>query len=94
VTHPGLRASDDDRRRVIADLERHTAAGRLSLDEFSERAGLVYAAATHGELARVTHDLPADDPAGGQGQRQLLVALALAAATIAVLALVFGLLRG
>jgi hypothetical protein len=93
VTHPGLRASDDDRRRVIAALERHTAAGRLSLDEFSDRAGQVYAAATHGELALITHDLPRDDPPAEPGQRQLLVALVLAAATIAVLALVFGLLR-
>ena len=96
VTHPEIRASDEDRRRVVAALERHTAAGRLSLDEFSERVGLVYAAATHGELARVTRDLPLDEtaaPAADPAPRQLLVALLLSAVTIAVLAVLLALLH-
>ncbi|MFY1673244.1 DUF1707 SHOCT-like domain-containing protein [Plantactinospora sp. WMMB334] len=54
-----LRASDSDRQRVVADLQRHTEQGRLSLDEFSERVGAVYSARTLGELAVVTRDLPA-----------------------------------
>ena len=33
-----VRAADADRERVLAELQRHTAAGRLSMDEFSERA--------------------------------------------------------
>jgi hypothetical protein len=97
VTDPGLRASDDDRRRIIAALERHTTAGRLSLDEFSERVGLAYTATTHGELARLTRDLPREDAAGPAhpptGQRQLLAALFLAALTIALLSVVFAALR-
>jgi len=97
VTDPALRASDDDRRRIIASLERHTTAGRLSLDEFSERVGLVYEAATHGELASLTRDLPADDITGPPrpegGHRQLLAAMLLAAMTIAVLALMLAILR-
>jgi hypothetical protein len=98
VVHPGVRASDEDRQRVVADLERHTAAGRLSLDEFTDRAGRAYAAATHGELAALTHDLPtlpvpvpALVPAGDQ--RNLLAALALALVTIAALAVVLALFR-
>jgi DUF1707 SHOCT-like domain len=96
VTHAGLRASDDDRRRVVSELERHTADGRLTLDEFSERVGRVYGAATHADLAAITHDLPAapsprlpahPDP------RPLLLAFVLAAVTIAVLGMVFAILK-
>jgi hypothetical protein len=96
VVHPGVRASDEDRQRVVADLERHTAAGRLSLDEFTDRVGRAYAAATHGELAALTHDLPtlpSPAPAPARDQRNLLVALALALVTIAALAVVLALFR-
>jgi hypothetical protein len=97
VTNPTLRASDDDRRRIIAALERHTAEGRLSLDEFSDRVGLAHAATTHGELARLTRDLPVEKATGSAhpptAPRQLLAALFLAAVTIALLAVVFAALR-
>jgi hypothetical protein len=96
VTHPAMRASDDDRRRVVAQLEKHTAAGRLSLDEFSERVGLVYAAATHGELAGVTRDLPVERTPKEQpadGHRQLMVAFLLAAITIAVLGIILAIAK-
>jgi hypothetical protein len=33
-----LRASDDDRDAVLRALERHTAVGRLNLDEFDQRS--------------------------------------------------------
>jgi hypothetical protein len=79
---PGLRASDDDRMRVVADLERHTAAGRLTLDEFSERVAKALAAPTRADLAAVTSDLPAQQPAIS---RQLLVAFLLAMGTLVVL---------
>jgi hypothetical protein len=55
-----VRAADADRERVIAELQRHTAAGRLSMDEFSERAAAVYGSRTMGELAALTADLPHD----------------------------------
>lgn len=93
---PGLRASDEDRRRVVAELERHTAEGRLSLAEFTERVGLAYAATTHGELARLTRDLPVlppPPPPPTRDQRALVVSLGLSLATVAVLAVVLALLR-
>ena len=96
MTHAGLRASDDDRHRVVSELERHTAAGRLTLDEFSERVGRVYGAATHAELAEIIHDLPAAPPQrvpAHPDPRPLLLAFVLAAVTIAVLGLVFAILK-
>jgi hypothetical protein len=81
---------------VVAELEQHTAAGRLSLDEFTDRAGQAYAAATHGELAALTQDLPTLPPppaAPDRDQRSLLVALALALVTVAVLAVILALFR-
>jgi uncharacterized membrane protein YoaK (UPF0700 family) len=53
-----VRASDADRERVITELQQHTAAGRLSMDEFSERAAAVYRARALSELAALTADLP------------------------------------
>jgi hypothetical protein len=55
-----LRASDADRERVIGALESHTAAGRLTLDEFADRVSRVLAAVMHGDLAAATNDLPAN----------------------------------
>jgi hypothetical protein len=97
VTNPSLRASDEDRQRIVAALERHTAAGRLSLDEFSDRVGLVYVATTHADLAAVTRDLPAEPApaalAAPQQHRQLLVAFMFAAIAIVILGVVLALGR-
>ncbi len=99
VTHPGVRVSDEDRRRVVADLERHTADGRLSLAEFTDRAGRAYQAATRAELSQLTSDLPALPPAlpppppPGRDQRNLIIALALALLTIAALGIALALLK-
>lgn len=60
-----VRASDDDRERVVAALQRHTAAGRLTLDEFAERVGTACGARTLAELAVVTGDLPAEPEPDG-----------------------------
>lgn len=92
-----MRASDDDRQRVIADLQRHTEAGRLDLDEFSERVGAVYSARTLGELAAVTRDLPAV-PAGvpgdaTNGRRDLLILFAVAAVTLVLLGIYIAVVR-
>jgi hypothetical protein len=98
VTDPGLRASDADRQRVVAALERHTSAGRLTLDEFSDRVGQVFAAATIGELTLVTRDLPAESPPTephpltGQA-RQLMVTLLISVGTLIVLGVVLALTR-
>ncbi|GAB3953400.1 DUF1707 SHOCT-like domain-containing protein [Micromonospora vulcania] len=90
-----LRASDDDRNRVVSELHQHTTAGRLTLDEFSDRVGAVWAARTLGDLAALTRDLPTlPDPAAeatagsgtaGHGHRELLVLFAVAALTLLLL---------
>jgi hypothetical protein len=61
---PALRASDADRDRVALELREHTVAGRLTLDEFSERIDLAYRARSSDELAKLSADLPllADQP--------------------------------
>jgi hypothetical protein len=87
VTDPGLRASDADRERVVDALQRHTAAGRLTLDEFGQRVDRVLAAVTQADLAAVTRDLPAEPPAEPQ-HRGLVVAFAIALATLVVLGIV------
>jgi hypothetical protein len=81
-----VRASDDDRQKTVAALERHTGAGRLTLDEFAERARLAHDARTLGDLAAVVHDLPAEAPPEERSRRDLLVLLAIAAATLVLLA--------
>lgn len=55
---PEMRISDADRDRVLAILRDHTADGRLTLDEFSERAEAVVAARTSSDLKPLTADLP------------------------------------
>ena len=86
-----LRASDDDRNQVVAALHQHTAAGRLTLDEFSDRAGAVWTARTLGDLAALTRDLPAlpnpvvDSGPVGHGRRELLMVFAAAALTLLLL---------
>lgn len=59
---PNVRISDVERERAIAFLRTHTADGRLTLDEFSDRVGDVYAAVTAGDLEKVVADLPAIEP--------------------------------
>ena len=86
-----IRASDDDRQRTVAALERHTGAGRLTLDEFAERARLAHDARTLDDLAAVVHDLPADAAEGPR--RELLLLFAIAAATLVVLAVFIALTR-
>jgi Domain of unknown function (DUF1707)/Cell wall-active antibiotics response 4TMS YvqF len=53
-----LRASDADREQAIVALREHLLAGRLTLEEFSERVDAALRARFGGELARVQDDLP------------------------------------
>lgn len=56
---PSVRVSDDE-RQVMADVLRaHFAEGRLSVEEFEDRIGLVFEAKTRGDLELLTADLPA-----------------------------------
>jgi hypothetical protein len=54
-----LRASDAEREQVAAELGRAVGEGRLTLAEFSDRAGRAHTARTRAELAPLTADLPA-----------------------------------
>jgi hypothetical protein len=54
----GLRVSDADRDRAIAELSEHFQAGRLTTDEFEDRTGQALKARTAGDLAELFTDLP------------------------------------
>jgi class 3 adenylate cyclase len=56
---PTERISDDERDRALATLREHCVAGRLSLDEFSERIGKALQARTRADLTPLLADLPA-----------------------------------
>jgi hypothetical protein len=55
-----LCASDAERDRVAASLREHCAAGRLTLEELSERLDDAYRTRTAGELERALRELPAE----------------------------------
>ena len=55
----GVRASDAERDAVVGRLNRAVGEGRLTMDEFSERLELAYAARTRGDLDPLLRDLPA-----------------------------------
>jgi hypothetical protein len=57
-----MRASDDDRQRVVDRLQAAVEDGRLKLEEFTERVGLAYQAVTYGDLATLHADLPSASP--------------------------------
>jgi hypothetical protein len=54
-----LRASYDDRDRVVELLRVSAGDGRLTAEELDERLELAMMARTYGELARLVSDLPA-----------------------------------
>jgi hypothetical protein len=56
---PELRASDADRDRVLDVLRAAVGDGRLTAEEFDERADAALSARTFGELAELTADLVA-----------------------------------
>lgn len=55
---PATRASDAEREQVVAELREHSAQGRLTLEEFSQRVDEAYAAKTVAELEAVKRELP------------------------------------
>ena len=74
----GLRVSDADRDRAIAELSEHFQAGRLTAEELEDRTGRALQARTAGELAELFTDLPRrqvtahPDPGRSRGERQPL----------------------
>ena len=55
---PAIRVSDADRDRTVALLREHTVAGRLTLEEFTDRMSAAYHARTNAELDELVLDLP------------------------------------
>ena len=55
---PEMRASDEDRERVVEMLRDHGAAGRLSTEELEQRTDAALHATTHGDLDALLRDLP------------------------------------
>jgi hypothetical protein len=61
---PELRASHEDRDRVVELLQIAAGDGRLTAEELDERLEAALTARTHSELAVLTADLPATTGAG------------------------------
>lgn len=57
-TPGGLRVSDADRDQAAAELSGHFEAGRITSDEFDERASRALQAKTQGDLDELFADLP------------------------------------
>src|SRR5215475_129072 len=57
-----VRASDADREAAVEALREHYFAGRLDVEEFTERVEQAYGARTVGELEQVERELPATAP--------------------------------
>jgi hypothetical protein len=55
---PAVRASDADRERVVALLQRALGEGRIDLDEYAQRAAAAHAGVTTAELDLLVADLP------------------------------------
>jgi hypothetical protein len=60
VARSELRASHEDRDRVVEVLRVSAGDGRLTAEELDERLELAMTARTYGELAKLVVDLPAD----------------------------------
>ena len=59
IARSELRASHDDRDRVVELLRVSAGDGRLTAEELDERLELAMTAQTYGELAKLVSDLPA-----------------------------------
>jgi hypothetical protein len=70
VARSELRASHDDRDRVVELLRVAAGDGRLTAEELDERLEVAMTARTYGELARLVSDLPdSPDVAGAPAPR-------------------------
>jgi hypothetical protein len=69
LSHLSQRVSDAEREQKVLSLRDHLLAGRLTLDEFSERVEVAYGARTAADLVKVGEDLPAA-AAGAVGSRR------------------------
>ncbi|MCL4448335.1 MAG: DUF1707 domain-containing protein [Actinobacteria bacterium] len=53
-----LKASDEDREKVIAELRQHYSLGRLTIEELQDRLTKCLEVKTVSELYTLTNDLP------------------------------------
>jgi Domain of unknown function (DUF1707)/Cell wall-active antibiotics response 4TMS YvqF len=72
---PPIRASDADRERAIALLREHSVAGRLTLEEFTERMAVAATAQTTAELEDLARDLPHAPVASRRAPTRFLFAM-------------------
>ena len=84
---PRLRAANTDREQVADLLQHHTAAGRLTLEEYEQRVTAAWQARTLDELAALTADLP-----DRRGPGRVPAAALVAATALVALLVVAGLL--
>lgn len=57
---PRMRAGDKDRQQVVEQLGKHFAEGRLTVEEFDERALRAHSSVYLDELPALTVDLPVE----------------------------------
>jgi hypothetical protein len=53
-----VRATDDERKAVVAALRRHFVDGRLTVEEYADRVERVWTAPTREGVDGALHDLP------------------------------------
>jgi uncharacterized membrane protein len=88
--HAALRASDEDRERLVELLKSAFAEGRLSQDEYNVRMGHAYTARTYGELGALVSDLPGGMPRYPVDQPHRANSMAVASLVCGVLEIFFG----
>ena len=71
-----IRASQEERERVVELLRTHAGEGRLDLDELEERVEAALAARTRGDLDALVADLPRGPRTRRRGRAVRVVALA------------------
>ena len=87
AAQPDVRASDADRTAVVDRLQAALAEGRITVEEFTERAGTAHAALTLTALEPLTRDLPAGAaaappaPVGGRPEQARPTVAVFAGAT-------------
>jgi len=72
---PDIRVSDAERESAAIALREHSVAGRLTLEELSDRLDEVYAARTQQELVRVERELPPLPVTGRRRRRRFVAAV-------------------
>ena len=88
IRDPDLRASQDERDRVVDQLRTHAGEGRLELDELEERIDSALRARTRGELTALLRDLPRLGSKAYDGRRRAVARASMAMAFVPLVAAV------